>query len=215
MKLQFSEITFLIGTGQLNIDQFLSVYKKGQPLIAADGGANHLYALHIIPDNIIGDLDSLEHKDEWKQKTNVIYIEEQDSTDLEKVLHNTDAPLYLAFGFAGDRFDHTLEIVHILAKYQEKNIIFFAGDDIAFRIPKKWNVQLPIGTRISLYPLHETKIVSSSGLYWPVDNLLMKQGTRIGTSNKTIDEHIAIEQDKEDLIAIVHASLYKNIISSL
>ncbi|MBT3539193.1 thiamine diphosphokinase, partial [Candidatus Parcubacteria bacterium] len=155
---------FLIGTGSVNIDQFLKIYKKDSPIVAADGGANHLKKLNIIPDKIIGDLDSLENKEYWEEKTEVIEISDQDSTDLEKVLGNTDAPFYFAFGFAGDRFDHTLQILHVLSKYRDKNIIFFAGADIIFRLPKQWRVELPIETRISLYPLHKTKIIASEGL---------------------------------------------------
>jgi len=209
------KITFLIGTGQLDIDQFLSIYEKGSPLIAADGGANHLYDLNIIPDKIVGDLDSLKNKKYWKEKTEVIYIEEQDSTDLEKVLEQTETPLYLAFGFAGDRFDHTLEILHVLSKYNNKNIIFFAGTDIIFRLPQKWKVELPIGTRLSLYPLHKTKILKSSGLKWPIDGMEMRQGHLIGTSNKATEPIITINQEESNLVCVTHSKHYDKIITSL
>lgn len=215
MKSVFNQYTFLIGTGHVHMDQFLSIYKKGHPLVAVDGGANHLKNLNIIPNKIIGDLDSLEDKDYWKEKTDVIEIADQNSTDLEKVLDNTNASLYFAFGFAGDRFDHTLEIMHILSKYRKKQIIFFAGQDIVFRIPKLWKVELPTGTRVSLYPLHKTKILKSSGLKWPVDELEMRQGHIIGTSNETVAEQIMIEQDEPHLLGVTHAELYDRIIMSL
>ncbi|MFA6427889.1 MAG: thiamine diphosphokinase [Candidatus Magasanikbacteria bacterium] len=210
----FNQYTFLIGTGHVNMDQFLSIYKKGEPLVAADGGANHLYELDIIPDVIIGDLDSLQNKGEWETKTNVIHVADQNSTDLEKVLLLTEASLYLAFGFTGDRFDHTLEIMHILSKYRNKQVIFFVGNDIVFRIPKLWKIGLPVGTRISLYPLHKTKILKSSGLKWPVDQLEMRQGYMIGTSNETVDTQIMIEQDEPHLVGVAHADLYDKILKN-
>ncbi|HAT03521.1 MAG TPA: thiamine diphosphokinase [Candidatus Magasanikbacteria bacterium] len=209
------EITTIIGTGHVNMDQFLSIYKKVRPLVAADGGANHLYDSGIVPDMIIGDLDSLQNKEEWKQKTNIIHVPDQDSTDLEKVLLRTEAPLYLAFGFTGDRFDHTLEILHVLSKYRNKQIIFFVEDDIVFRIPKLWNIELPIGTRVSLYPLHKTKILKSSGLKWPVDELEMRQGHIIGTSNETTNEYVMIEQDEPHLIGVTEWKFHDKIIATL
>ena len=207
--------TILIGTGNVDIDQFLSIYKEGQTLIAADGGANHLKNLNIIPDKIIGDLDSLENKKYWKEKTKVIETLDQDSTDLEKALEITNAPLYFAFGFAGDRFDHTLQILHVLSKYRDKNIIFFAGTDIIFRLPKQWEAKLPIETRLSLYPLHKTKILASEGLKWPVDELEMRQGHLIGTSNKTTKSVIKIEQSEPHLVCVTDSKFYDKILKTL
>lgn len=215
MKRTFDNLTFLIGTGHVNMDQFLSVYKKDLPLIAADGGANHLYNFDIVPNAIIGDLDSLENREEWERKTNVIHMPDQSSTDLEKVLKQTQTQIYIAFGFVGDRFDHILEILHVLSKYREKQIIFFAGNDIVFRIPKIWNVELPVGTRVSLYPLHKTKILKSSGLKWSLDNLEMRQGRIIGTSNETIFQNVMIEQDEPHVIGVTDWKFFDRIMVSL
>ncbi len=209
------QTTFIIGAGNVNIGQFLKIYQEGNPLVAADGGANHLKNIDITPGKIIGDLDSLENRKYWDQKTEVKKIEDQNSTDLEKVLDQTKSPFYLAFGFTGDRFDHTLEVLHVLSKYKNKNIIFFADQDIVFRLPKKWEINLPIGTRLSLYPLHESKILKSTGLKWPVDDLEMKQGHLIGTSNETTEESVVLEQEEENLVGITDAEFYDRIILSI
>ncbi|PLX28344.1 thiamine diphosphokinase [Candidatus Parcubacteria bacterium] len=207
--------TILIGTGNVIIDQFLSIYKEDSSLVAVDGGANHLKKLDIIPDKIIGDLDSLENKEYWKENTEIIEISDQNSTDLEKALENTQSKLYLAFGFEGERFDHTLQILHVLSKYLKKNIIFFAGTDIIFRLPKRWSIELPIYTRISLYPLHKTNILASEGLKWPVDELEMQQGHLIGISNKTVNSTVSIEQKKPNLVCVTHAKFYAKIMQTL
>jgi thiamine pyrophosphokinase len=213
--MQNKNITFLIGSGSVNTEHFLSLYTRDYTLISADGGANHLRNVDIIPHKIIGDLDSLEDRNYWEQKTEVIHIAEQDSTDLEKVLNQTDAELYLAFGFAGNRFDHTLEILHVLSKYRNKNIIFFVGDDIIFRLPKKWTAKFPIGTRISLYPLHETTVLRSEGLKWPLNGIIMRQGHLIGTSNETVCEEVFIEQQDAQLVCVTDAVFYDRIVESL
>ena len=98
-------------------------------------GANHLLNnaalpasnVEIIPDLIIGDLDSLLQRPVWESMTNVVRLAEQDTTDFEKCLYSVSAPLFLAFGFTGNRLDHTLAAVHIAAKYiAEKSIILVA-----------------------------------------------------------------------------------------
>ena len=215
MSKSMFRITILIGAGSVDTDSFLSLFNANQSLIAVDGGANHLKKLGIIPNKIIGDLDSLDDKVYWQGKTEVVEIEDQNSTDLEKVLDTINAELYLAFGFAGDRFDHTLEILHVLSKYQNKKIIFFVGSDIIFRLPKTWRVKLPIGTRISLYPLDETKLIKSSGLHWPVDGLSMQQGHLIGTSNKTTSSLVEIKQKTANLVCVTNAEFCDKIMETL
>jgi thiamine pyrophosphokinase len=209
MHFKFNSHIYLIGSGHLDPGRFLPIYQKNQyPIIAADGGANHLFQYNIIPEAIIGDLDSLENQEHWKNKTKVIKIDEQDSTDLEKCLDRIHSPLFLAFGFWGDRFDHTLEIMHALTKYKDKNIIFFCGDDIIFRIPERWQINLPIKTRISFYPLAKTLIKKSQGLKYTLDNLEMDQGKIIGTSNVTTEEKIVIEHDGGNLAVILSSQHY-------
>ncbi len=183
--------------------------------IAADGGARHCSVLNITPTHIIGDLDSLEQRESWAQQTNVIHDTDQNTTDLEKCLDKTQSDLYIAFGFSGNRFDHTLEILHVLQKYAHKHILFFVGDDIIFRVPKIFSISLPKGTRISLYPLQKTQSVRTYGLKYSLDGLTLEQGTMIGTSNETTEEDISIQQSEETLACIMGKEFFKNIFNFL
>ena len=75
-------------------------------------------------------------------------------------------------------------------------------------------MELPIETRLSLYPLHKTKILTSEGLKWPVDELEMRQGHLIGTSNKTIKSIIKIEQEEPYLVCVTNAKFYDKIVKT-
>ena len=59
-----------------------------ESIIAADGGANTSFKLGIVPDFIIGDFDSVKPKVKkyFADKSELIHIERQDDTDVEKAL---------------------------------------------------------------------------------------------------------------------------------
>lgn len=199
----------IVGAGNVNEENFKKVY-NGQSVIAVDGGANHLRDFCIEPDLIIGDMDSIEGLENFSG-SEIVKIDEQNSTDLEKCLMNVSAPQYLAMGFLGSRFDHNFEVLHVLSKYPN-NVIFFSQEDVIFRLPKEFNVNLPVGTRISIYPLKKTVFESSEGLKYPLDGLTMEQGDRIGTSNESIAEKVRIVQSESGSIAILPIDFFNLII---
>ena len=204
--------TIIIGAGSVSKDQFFSVYDRSQRIIAADGGANYLKEWDVKPEMIVGDMDSVEDLAYWEGLSDVEIkrLEDQNSTDLEKILDCVETERYFAFGFSGDRFDHTLEILHVLDKYEDKDIVFFVGGDVIWRLPEQTKLKLPVGSRLSLYPLCEVT-ASGSGLKYPFENLTFKQGTQIGTSNEVIEECVTIEQNKRGLLGITYWKNYKNL----
>jgi thiamine pyrophosphokinase len=57
--------------------------------------------------------------------------------------------------------------------------------DVAFAAPPELALSLPVGTRVSLFPMGEVT-GQSEGLRWPIDGLDLAPGGRIGTSNVTV-----------------------------
>jgi len=190
---KFSTPVLLIGGGDVEWTILFALIEQGYPLIAVDGGANRLKQNEIVPDLIIGDLDSLAERQYWETRTTVTEISEQSSTDFEKALYSTEAPLYLAFGFIGKRFDHSLSALHILIKYNAtKQVILVDCVDLMFLATGISEFPLPKDTRLSIYPVSPVTFKSSTGLLYPLDGLIMEQGTFIGTSNITNSENVQI-----------------------
>ncbi len=214
MKLSFISPLCLIGAGDFSQDVF-NLVKENFPVVAADGGANHLREISVTPECVIGDMDSIEDLGFFRKNTKVICVADQNSTDLEKCLQRIDAPLFIAIGFLGSRFDHSLEIMHVFEKYSDKNIIFLSEYDVIFLLPRIWKISLPLETRISFYPLREVKCLKSHGLKYPVDGLMMKQGVQIGTSNENSEKHVSVEQEETGLVCIMPINQYKKILKSL
>ena len=120
----------IVGGSDFSEELFYDVYDKESPIIAADGGANFLADQSISPDLIIGDLDSVsEQKIQNLETQKIIRISNQNTTDLEKVLFNTQSPLTLGIGFLGSRIDHELAALSALAKFPHKKIILVGEKD--------------------------------------------------------------------------------------
>ena len=96
-----------MGSADFSDDLFKEVYDNELPIIAADGGANFLAENNIYPELVMGDLDSVSEQNVQNiEPKKIIRIPDQDSTDLEKVLLNSQSPLSIGIGFLGSQIDH-------------------------------------------------------------------------------------------------------------
>ena len=205
----------IVGGADFSEELFKEVYDNEIPIIAADGGVNFLTEKNISPELVIGDLDSVsKQKIQNIEPEKIIRISEQDSTDLEKVLFNTQSPLTIGIGFLGSQIDHELAALSALVKFSHKKIILIGEHDIVFLVPPSFSLSSFNGMRISLYPLDEVK-VHSNGLQWTTDGLTMKPTGQLGTSNKAIGKSIYLAPDKPKLLLILPKTLLNEAISQL
>ena len=205
----------IVGGADFSEDLFYNLYEKEIPIIAADGGANFLADQSILPELIIGDLDSVEEQKIQNIETQkIIKISCQNNTDLEKVLLNTQSPLTLGIGFLGSRIDHELASLSALAKYPQKKIILVGEKDIIFLAPPNLSLSSFEGMRVSLYPLGSVR-VQSSGLKWSTEGLTMNPVDLIGTSNEAVGKIIHFVPDKPKLLLIMPISSLNDAILQL
>ena len=209
------KMLLIVGGADFSEELFKEVYDNEIPIIAADGGVNFLTEKNISPELVIGDLDSVsEQKIQNIEPEKIIRISEQNSTDLEKVLFNTQSPLTIGIGFLGAQIDHELAALSALVKFSHKKIIFIGEHDIVFLVPPSFSLRSFNGMRVSLYPLDEVK-VHSDGLKWATDGLTMKPTGQLGTSNKAIGKRIHLAPDKPKLLLILPKTLLNEAISQL
>ena len=209
------KMLLIVGGADFSEELFKEVYDNEIPIIAADGGVNFLTEKNISPELVIGDLDSVsQQKIHNIEPEKIIRISEQDSTDLEKVLFNTQSPLTIGIGFLGSQIDHELAALSALVKFSHKKIILIGEHDIVFLVPPSFSLSSFNGMRISLYPLDEVK-VHSNGLQWATDGLTMKPTGQLGTSNKAIGKRIYLAPDKPKLLLILPKTLLNEAISQL
>ncbi len=213
-KLKFETPVVLVGGAPADVTKLQSLIDNSWPVVAADGGANTLREWGITPAAIIGDLDSLQDIEYWNKQTRVIPITEQDSTDFEKCLYTVQAPLLVAIGFTGKRFDHTLVTLHLMQKYLDKKLLLITADDVCFAWRGELRLQLPIGARFSVYPLKSTHFIGSKGLKYPLDDLILEQGQMIGTSNIVSLAEVGLQARPEGIYSVIVSLDYFNTISA-
>lgn len=173
----------LIGGGAVDPAALTSALALAPVLVAADSGADTALTAGIKPAAVIGDLDSLSPAGRAALDGRLHRIAEQDTTDFEKCLGRIAAPFVVAVGFAGPRMDHALAALNVLVRRVGPPTLMLAGDDVVMACPPQLRADLPIGTRLSLFPMGSA-MASGQGVRWPTDGIGFVPNGRIGTSNE-------------------------------
>ena len=174
----------LIGGGAVSGRDLEQALALAPLLVAADSGADEALELGHRPVAVIGDFDSLsEGARELLPPGALHHVAEQDSTDFEKCLTRIAAPFVIAVGFAGRRLDHTLAALNVMARLPAPHVLLIAAEDIIFLCPPALTLDLPIGSRLSLFPMAPAR-GTSTGLEWPIDGLDFAPAGASGTSNR-------------------------------
>ncbi|TFL19835.1 thiamine diphosphokinase [Jannaschia formosa] len=159
-------------------------------LAAADGGADTLLAAGLRPDRVVGDMDSISPAARAEFAEVMHPVAEQDSTDFAKALRSSEAPWTLGVGFLGARIDHTLACLSEMARGRARCVLLGEADCVCI-LPPRLSLCLPLGSRVSLWPLGPAE-GRSTGLEWPVDGIAMAPDGRIGTSNRSISPEVTL-----------------------
>ncbi|OWU66972.1 thiamine pyrophosphokinase [Roseovarius sp. 22II1-1F6A] len=173
----------LLGGGEAPSDLLSEALRHAPDLVCADGGADRALAAGLMPQAVIGDLDSISAQARAAVPPERLHpIPEQDSTDFDKCLRHIAAPLVLGVGFLGGRVDHELAAFSTLVTRCDRPCVLLGARDVICAAPPDCTLAVAEGTRVSLYPLARVAGVSQ-GLRWPIEGLDFAPDRRIGTSN--------------------------------
>ncbi len=180
-------------------------------VVAADGGANAARALGLVPDVIIGDLDSLTPATRRVfRRSLIVRVRRQDNTDLEKALDFLAARGVRAvtiLGATGNRVDFTIGNFSVLWKYFALLDIRFAGDSwYAIAAGKKRMLRAPRGTTVSLVPFGPCEGVTLRGLRFPLTNASMRIGDT-GLSNVVVRSPFTVRVRRGAMLVLVQREL--------
>ncbi|ATV65962.1 thiamine diphosphokinase [Fusobacterium pseudoperiodonticum] len=185
------KIAYLFFNGQLRgSKKFYSnlIKKQEGDIYCADGGANIVYQLNLIPKEIYGDLDSI--KDEVKDfytKKNVKFIKfnvEKDYTDSELVLNEIEKKYDKIYAIAalGGSIDHELTNINLLNRYS--NLIFVSQKEKMFKIEKSYDFSNMKNKKVS-FIIFSDKVenLTLKGFKYDVENLDLTKGETRCVSN--------------------------------
>ena len=215
LPIRFHEPVVLAGGGALDRETLALACRHGGPVIAADGAANRVAELGFPVTLAVGDMDSIDEAGR-RAAERTVHLPEQDSTDFEKCLRVTEAPLYLAVGFTGKRVDHTLAVLSAMLKHRERRIVLIGEQDVGIAAPAGRSLKLQVGegARVSIFPMRPV-MGRSQGLVWPIDGLTMAPGAQVGTSNRAAEDEILIHFETEGAILLLECSALVPLIGTL
>lgn len=202
VKIQSDTGVTLVGGGEIGPEDISLALRLAPLLVAVDGGASvALDGGHDIH-AVVGDFDSLKARDRARIPADrLLRIEEQDSTDFEKALRSSSAPVILGVGFLGARMDHQFAAFNALARFPDKPCILIGETEIVLHVPPVLELELADGDVVSLFPMAAVS-GRSQGLKWPIDGLALAPNGRIGTSNRATGR-TKLQMDGPGLLAIL------------
>ena len=192
----------VILNGQMPTDDaIINQITNSDYIIAVDGSANKLFDLEIIPDVIIGDLDSLQNIN--NKNIELVKTTNQNKTDFRKTLEWCIEKNILnisIFGISGESEDHFLGNYYTLSDFGEK-ISWKAFTDFSVISPCIGNKKFESfkGQKMSLFCMKGSSIVNSENLEYPLQSYHLKPSDD-AVRNLSLEDHFIIESTTTILI---------------
>ena len=182
-------------------------------IIAVNGGTHHALSIGVVPHVIIGDLDSLDFREETMIHAASARIlrfpSRKDETDLELALHHAveqQADSILLLAALGGRLDQTLGNLMLLTLpcLQGIDARIVEGAQAAFLIRDRAAIYGCPGDTVSILPVGGDAVgVSNEGLEWPLRGETLPSGTTRGISNVLTTSEGAISVERGLLLCVV------------
>ena len=192
----------VILNGQMPTDDtIINQITNSDYIIAVDGSANKLFDLEIIPNVIIGDLDSLQN---IKNKDiELVETPDQNKTDFRKTLEWCIEKNILnisIFGISGESEDHFLGNYYTLSDFGER-ISWKAFTDFSVISPCVGNKKFDSfkGQKVSLFCMKGSSTVNSENLEYPLQTYYLKPSDD-AVRNLSLEDHFTIESTNTILV---------------
>jgi thiamine pyrophosphokinase len=171
-------------------------------VIAADSGYAHAIAMGFVPNELVGDMDSITAVDLTDARDSNIHISQfptdKDLTDTEIAiaiaLARVSTHITVVSG-GGDRFDHVLAMVHSLASCAltvDTTLLIGTARVSYATFTKEFQITTQPGNTISLIPIGGAATVTTVGLQWELNSDTLQSFASRGVSNITTGESVSI-----------------------
>lgn len=181
----------------------LSDSNEDTVLIACDGGCDILARHNIVPDLVVGDMDSISKEGMDFINSNNVFIEkypvEKDWTDSEIALSKTEDDEVILVTPDSGRLDHVIANLQLALKFKKdgKKITITDGITYCYPLSGEDSVEVDVSTlkkpvSVSLVPWDFSEPVTgvtTEGLYYPLKDAELNAGSTFSFSNHPTDEN--------------------------
>ncbi len=205
------EPALIIANGQPSSFALLSQLLEWNPLIVVlDGALRQVLDLGIKFDVVLGDFDHMDLEEIRAMippDTLIVHTPEQDKTDLEKgieYLISRDIPAVNILWATGQRSDHYLNNIGILARYHKKlDMVMLDDHSRIYAIDSGFKKHKNKGENFSLMPLNEVKNLTTTNLEWNLTNADLAFPYSTSSSNRVYEtDFISVTFDSGFLLAM-------------
>ena len=192
---------------------FYSEKIKIEYVICADGGLEKAEYLGLLPDVIIGDLDSVNTsvlKRYIEMNIEIIeYPSEKNYTDMDLAIQYAVEKGYkeiILIGASGSRIDHTMANILLVELYYKKGIKIKIVDNnnIVQMVTGKMEIEYKKKYFVSIIPTSDTiEGITLDGFKYPLNNVNVKRGSTLCISNQITEEKGIISLAKGSALVIL------------
>jgi len=169
------------------------------PLLAADGGADHLARLGLRPAAVIGDLDSISRETRaWLGEGPLVERPDQDRTDLDKALEYAFDDLGVerltVLAAVGGRLDHDLGNLGLLAGLaMGEKLVFEDESHRVLAVAGEAALVAQPGETWSFWTYDPSVRVTIDGVRWPIEDATIDAGGQPSISNQATAEEVRVQ----------------------
>ncbi len=198
--------SLIIANGELlNARLVRRLARASDVVVCADGGADAARKYRIVPDIILGDLDSISVKSRTHfRHLPILRNGDQESTDLEKAIEYcikrrcTSASIV---GATGSRIDHATGSLGCFKKFRGRiALTLYDVEGEVTLVDNSVRLRTRRGERISLIPLERCTGVTTRNLLYPLRGASLELGVREGISNVATSTSVSISYKRGTLL---------------
>lgn len=181
-------------------------------VIAADSGYAHAIAMGFVPNELVGDMDSITAVDLTEARDSNILISQfptdKNQTDTELAIASAivrESTHITVVSGGGDRFDHVLGMVHSLASCApavDTTLLIGTARISYAAYTKEFRITTQPGNTISLIPIGGAATVTTTGLQWELDSDTLQSFASRGVSNIATGDSVSISVTDGSLAVI-------------
>ena len=184
----------------LRVDELRSLANAADFVIAADGGAAKCLDATVVPDLVVGDLDSLDAESERELRHRAVLFAtvpvDKDVSDLDiavEAARALGASSLVVVGALGGRVDHELAGLGTLARAADLSPELVASGVTALVLSPAGQATASVSgpALFSLMPLLGAARVSCAGARWMLTNAHLEPISSLGLSNRVPEGSVA------------------------
>lgn len=203
----------IVGAGEFHKNKWKC--EKEDYVIAADGGYGYLRKIGIVPDLLIGDMDSIKQEYENLEIDIKKLPREKDDTDMLAAIKEglavgcKEFAIYGALG--GERMDHSIANIQCLLylhNHGAKGVLYGVNDRIELLCNDKIHYPATMKGMLSVFAFGgDAKGVSEQGLKYLLQDAEVKMEFPIGISNEFIGQESMIEVKDGKLLLYIYEEI--------